>query len=628
MEITKTVKSSWTTGADHYLVPSNHLIKLCGGILDNKKYVIKVEKRFEKTDAPTKSVHGTLKPTMLRIALRENSKTLALTHEERKEIELKLLFELRQQLGEADYERLFVSGGISTTDGSYCINLNRKMLYELTPTLEALAKKISSESIGEHYAREQLYKLRKEQSEIDLEINNAVSRVTETESKFGSIQQINSQEYFALLATQYAANKMALSDATARKELSSAMLDDIGIPPEIKEHIVQIYLLSMRYREAVFSDIGFQNELFRKYPEKTIEKIMEDPDRRIECFVLYIEENPPHQTALKTIFNSADPEVNKARFETYLEHSKSIATSTKSYDNIVLSGKIGDAITYCFSYIVSEEKKYTEPIGRLIDASHFHLGYSHLTYQPQFERFDPITKIVSWPLKSIKLEVVPCKHGVIRNAEDFDDYVSKLTYLLGEAKFKRLVLSTEIISSMNGDGETFCLYLDPAELQTITLDALIPDLSSTDLKMYCMMRVEKQKGDEETGKIDRVALMYKDFVAMYEIYAKFKIAPSNAKVSFASDPDFVGGSQDNGQSQWRNFIQFINGNKYYLNTIMQIFGKQNPQENRVKCDEYVQKCEMIAKYAMGDELKNTGSSLLDSLCNSVQELRLYSIGLT
>lgn len=608
MDNMKSVMSGLVTGPDHYLEPSRHLIKLCGCILGDTKYTVTVEKRFEKNDSPKKVAVGTLKPTMLKIALAENSTSLS--EDEREEIELKLIVELKQQIGEVNYKRLVVSSGV-TSNGSYCINLNRQELYSLSLTLEKLAEKMQGENQGTRLCREQDFAFKKANLKVDTEIKNAACRVNETESQ---ISQANSQEHFQRLTMQYAVNKMILSDAMARKELLSAMRDNVGATPEIMEHIIQLYLTFMRYREAVYSDVLFQNKLFQKYPDKTIEKIMEDPDRRIDCFSYYIEQNPNWQNTLKTIFNSADPEINNARFETYKGCADKIALSSKSNDNMVLSGKIGDAISHCYSYVLSEEKKYIEPAGRLIDASHFLLGYPHLNYEPQFVHFDPETKNVVWPLKSIKLEARPCEQGVIRDEQDFNDYVDQLKNLLGEERFHRLVLSTESTNSVAG--QTYCLYLDPAELQTVTLDDLIQDLSPNDLKMYSMMRLEKLKGNEEKNKIDRVALMYKDFVAMYEIYAKFKIAEfriatsvpnttpiSNTQVALTLDPDFFMGKQlGNDNSQLADFIQFIKGNRHYLNTILHIFNSVNPDENRAKCEKYIKQCDMKSRFSIGDEL--------------------------
>ena len=630
MDNMKSVMSGLVTGPDHYLEPSRHLIKLCGCILGDTKYAVTVEKRFEKNDSPKKVAVGTLKPTMLKIALAENSTTLG--EDEREEIELKLIVELKQQLGEVNYRRLVVSSGV-TSHGSYCINLNRQELYSLSLTLEKLADKMEGENQGTRLCREQDFAFKKANLKVDAEIKNAASKVNETESL---ISQANSQEYFQLLTTQYTVNKMVLSDAMARKELLSAMRDNVGTTPEIMEHIIQLYLTFMRYREAVYSDVLFQNKLFQKYPDKTIEKIMEDPDRRIECFVYYIEENPQRQNTLKTIFNSADPEINNARFETYKGCADKIALASKSNDNMVLSGKIGDAISHCYSYVLSEEKKYIEPAGCLIDASHFLLGYPHFNYEPQFEHFDQETKNVVWPLKSIKLEARPCEQGVIQGEQDFNDYVEQLKNLLGEARFHRLVRSTELISSLAG--QTYCLYLDPAELQTVTLYDLIQDLSPNDLKMYSMMRVEKLKGNEEKNKIDRVALMYKDFVAMYEIYAKFKIAEfkiatsvpnttpiSNTQVALTLDPDFfVGPELDNNNSQLSNFIQFIKSNRHYLNRILEIFNTVSPQENRAKCESYVKQCEMKSRFSIGDELAKNWFFALGQLvkwCATVADLQ-------
>lgn len=156
--------------------------------------------------------------------------------------------------------------------------------------------------------------------------------------------------------------------------------------------------------------------------------------------------------------------------------------------------------------------------------------------------------------------------------------------------------------------------------------------------MFSMMRVEKLKGNEEKNKIDRVALMYKDFVAMYEIYAKLKIAKlkiatsaqittptSNTKVAFTSDPDFFVGQQlDNQKSQLANFIQFINWNNHYLNTILHIFNSENPQENREKCEKYVKQCEMTSRFVIGDELAKNWFFALGQLmkwCATVADLQ-------
>lgn len=622
METIKTAMSGIVAGADHYLEPGSHLIKLCSDILGEVKYVLTVEKSFAKTDAPTRTMKGTFKPTMLKIALPDKANPLS--DADRNEIELKLLFELRDRLGKTDYEQLVISSGMAK-DGSYCININRQVLYRLSPQLAMLARQMSCESVGDQIKRESNFEFRKAALAADLEIERATKKIENTELQFGDIPVNNSQAHFALLTMRYTAHKMALSDATARKELLNAMQGDMVATPEIQEDIIQIYLIYMRYREAVFSDAAFQNELFLKYPEKSIEKIMEDPDRRIECFIYYIENNPPYQNMLKTIFNSPDPKINLARFETYKGCSDKIADFSKSEDNIVLSGKIGDAISFCYSYIVSEERKYIESANLLIDASHFLLGYPQLTYEPQFAKFDPETKVVCWPLKSIKLEVALCEHGVIRRAQDFEAYLNQLKNLLGEERYHRLVFPTE--NPPSADGTMYCVYLNPMELRTITLDDLIPELSPDDQNMYNMMRCEKRKGDDESGKVDKVARMYKDFVVMYEIYAKFKIAtsPCYAQVTLISDPDFwVISRQVNQRSQWKDFIQFIKKNNHYLSTIMHIFSDVSLEENRSKCEEYIKQCGTISRFAIGNELKKSWFLSLGQLvtwCADVAEIQ-------
>jgi hypothetical protein len=589
--------------ADRVYVDSvTNLITVCHYILGSKTYSITFDRQYETSESPTKAPGRKLKSFRLNFICEYPQ---SIGNEEKEEIDLKLIHELKNRLGDKYFQLLISSHG-GTDSGTYVIDLSLKGLQKLNPALKTHEKVLRHETAEQKEIRERELAFRK--------VGAAERQVSQLESEFGNI---TSQEYFAHLSALYKASKIKLVDAKGQNELSGMSSNDLPIPLQIKENLRAMYLIFLRFKEAVTSDSEFQHSLFQMFPNKTIDNIMEDPGRRIECFIRYIERNSDLQNTLKEIFNSVDPEVNKVKFEGYQVCSESIEKYSQHNESMMmLSGKMGDALIHCYAFIEAEEKKYTEPMGRLMDASHFLLGYPQLQYEPQFEHVDSASKTFNGPLTSIQLAVVPCKNGAIRSENDFDDFVGKLKNLLGEDRFNRLVLSTEIIKSTKGDDEKYCLYLNPTELQTIIMSDLVHDLSPDDLAMYSLMCREKAISAAILYQIDPIAQMYKDFVAMYEIYAKFKMATlsTDTRVSFISDPDFFEGQKHTSEiSHFTNFVQFIRKNEHYLTTVMQIFSRDQVEVSRIKCEKYVKHCESIAKFTYGNELKRTWFSSFGEL---------------
>jgi len=581
----------------HYIESAQYLVEICHYVLCDTKYAISMERRLEKFDPIKNTATGRLNLIRLKINCCDSSKEL--TDDDREEIDLKLMDDLAIQLGESNYGALIVAHG--KAKGSYFIDLNLKTLNGLRQELRRLAKAMNGQTEQQKIEREKAFEHRK----VRHEIKKAEDAVIQVETE---LSRSNTKEKFSALKRRFEANKKNVVNVRSSIELR-AIFGQMLLPPDIEEILSDMFLIFMHFKEAVESDSEFHQMLFLKFPDKTIEKVMEDPGIRLECFIYYIEKNPDYQNRLRQIFNSADPEVNRAKFEGYQKCSESIEKHFNSMDNMLLSAKIADALTHCYAFIDAKEKEYTVPIGWLIDASHFILGSAHLNYEPQFETFDQRTKTVSGPLKSVRLEIIPSKKGAIRSETDFDSYVDTLKNLFGEARFKRLVLSTEILrsmtmGSMKANEEMYYLYLNPAELQTVTLDDLMQDLSPADLKMYRMMHGEKATVGH--GQIDQVAPIFRDFVAMYEIYAKFKIATSTwgTKVALTSDSDFRPDKKhDDEHSQLLNFIQFIKQNDPYLTTILRIFSASNMENNEAKCEKYIKACERVYKYTVHDEPK-------------------------
>lgn len=629
--VSKSIMSSWPGSSDtsRYTNAAQHVIELGHYLLHSEKYTIDREDRFEQanTKTNTNTPKGPLSSIRLKISL--CCAPTEIGSDEKEEINIKFLQELKSKLTGLEYALLIANHGKLKEDGSYYfIDLNLKGLSKLSSKLNELSMEVSKESGHEKAARENAYKDRKEQYEIKVaeeKVHRArLTRANSVDaSRSGTLTdsrtRFNSADQLLKINAKFRNSQKRLSVAMGGVEFRSLMAQQATTFPHIAENFESMYVIYRSYRDALDSDDEFKLALNRKYPDKTIGKIKEDTDLLLACFIYYLDGDPDnhsgsqamlkgnldYQITIRKIFGNPDRIINRAKYEGYVKCSESIEQfSNQTANNVEMSGKMEKALQACYGYIDAQEKKYTEPTECLIDASHFKLGYPHLTYEAQFENVDQETKTVSGPLASVRLAVSLHPNGTIRNETDFDNYIASLKKLLGAERFNRLVLSNDQTRvPTDKEGQTFYLYLDPVELQKITLEELMPDLSPDDMQMYSTMRGESVTNEVSQVKVDQVAQMNKNFLAMYEIYAKFKLStsPEGTKVAFASDPVFLPNTELAMTSQ-ANFIKYVKENDQCLKTIRQIFDSKKPGQARIKYDKYLNECQMKIKFTRNNEL--------------------------